>query len=344
MAAKTSQLQIRVTEEQKAALKRLAAAAKMSVSAYVLGQALPSRQQQLERVLAGLSAPGADAEAAFRELADLLADVGTDDFRDVLGNPPLERLGPVVQNQLAALVEQAANGRGIDPPDWAQGVPPLGKPHFGWPLSSLRPHQIRVTPVAFKRRGIFFDPTSRPALSSSRSRAASASPDASEALRRLEVLDEALRRDELKVEFYFLGGAVLHQVFQARPPTARIDALFRPTSAVLDVQATVAGREGWPPGWVQQAVREQLAHGTSSRWLELGNLAAFVPPLDYVLALAVARLRLGTGGGAVEDLRYVLRALNLTTADEALEVTGRYFTPRQLPPDARATLESLLAA
>jgi hypothetical protein len=344
MAAKTSQLQIRVTEEQKAALKRLAAAAKTSVSGYVLAQALPSGQHEVDRVLAGLSGPGADLEAGFGELARLLAETEAHDFPKVLGSPPLEHLSPLLQNQLAALVEQVANARGVDAPAWTEEVPALARPHFGWALSSLRPHQIRVTPVAFKRRGIFFDPASRPALASPRSQASALRVDPPESFRRLKILDEALRSSELGVEFYFLGGAILSQAFQARPPTARIDALFRPTQALAEVQATLAQREGWPAGWVQQAVREQLGHGTAGRWIELDNLAAFVPPPEYVLALAVARLRLGTGGGAVEDLRYVLRALNLTRADEALDLTGRYFTPRQLPPDARATLEALLAA
>ena len=343
MAAKTSQLQIRVTEEQKAALKRLAAAAEMTVSSYVLAQALPARHQQLDRALEALTAPGADLHAGFEGLASLIGDTGDEEFADALGSPSVEHLTRLLQNQLAALVEQAANARGLEPPGWVQKVPALPRPHFAWPLSSLRPHQIRVTPVAFKRRGVFFDPATRPAFSRLRAREAihSALP---ESLRRLKSLDETLQASELKVEFYFLGGAVLLQAFHARPHTAHIGAFFRPASAVLDVQAALARAEGWPAGWVQQAVKEQLADAPAHRWLELGNLSAFVPPLDYVLALTVARLRLGEGGGPLEDLRYVLRALNLTSAAEALELTGRYFTSRQLPADARATLDRILAA
>ena len=343
MAAKTSQLQIRVTEEQKAVLKRLAGAAEMTVSQYVLAQAIPSRHQRLSRILESLGAASGDPAASFADLAALLDQTDSDDFTTVLGGSSLGSLNPLVQNQLAAMVEQTANRRFIDPPPWVEAAPALARPHFAWPLSSLRPHQIRVTPTAFKRRGIFFDPASRPEFSSALAGPAKPRASASEAWTRLAALDEACRVSELKVEFYFLGGAVLVQAFSARPRTAHIEAMLRPASAVLELQAALSKREGWPAGWAQEAVQEHLGKDTrASRYLELPNLAAFVPPLEYVLALSVARLRLGPDQGGA-DLRYVLRALNLTTAEEALEVTERYFTPRQLPEDARATLHTLLA-
>jgi hypothetical protein len=57
----------------------------------------------------------------------------------------------------------------------------------------------------------------------------------------------------------------------------------------------------------------------------------------------LAALRLGAGARALDDLRFVLRALNLTTPEATLEIAGRYFGRRQLPPDARHLLEGLLA-
>ena len=54
MGTKTSQLQIRVTPEQKEALKRLAADAGISVSKYVLACALPSGQLEFARHIQAL--------------------------------------------------------------------------------------------------------------------------------------------------------------------------------------------------------------------------------------------------------------------------------------------------
>jgi hypothetical protein len=345
MGAKTSQLQIRVSEEEKAALKRQASAAKMSVSAYVLAQALPARHRDLDRLLGELEGAGAPQRAVLQELAAHISETEPDDFAEALANLSVEPLSPILRNQVAAMVEQAAYARGIDPPEWVDGVPPMGRPHYGWPLSSLRPHQIRVTPVPFKKRGIFFDPASpRATPTIEPARASKIHDGAPEPLRRLALLDQSLAYLELKVEFYLLGGAVLSQAFHSRPPTAHVSALFRPPGAVADAVATLTQRHGWPDDWLTGAIKERLLGGIrSDRYVELANLSVFVPPLEYVLALKVASLRLGAGARALDDLRYVLRASNLMGADDALSITGRYFSERQLPGDARETLEGLFA-
>ncbi|HUG36455.1 MAG TPA: hypothetical protein VML54_05860, partial [Candidatus Limnocylindrales bacterium] len=265
MSAKTSQLQIRVSEEEKAALKRLAAAANLSVSAYVLAQALPARYGDLDRLLGELAGAGARQGAVLGKLAAHISETGADDFADALANPSLEPLSPVLRNQVAAMVEQAAYTRGIDPPEWVDGVPPMGRPHFGWPLSSLRPHQIRGTPVPFKKRGLFFDPASSRATPTIESGRASQIHDgAPERLRRLALLDQSLSSLELDVEFYLLGGAVISQAFHARPPTAHVSALFRPPGAVADAVATLTKREGWPGDWLTGAIKEHLLGGIRS--------------------------------------------------------------------------------
>ena len=343
MATKTSQLQIRVTEEQKTTLKQLARAANMSVSEYVLSLVLPARGTEVSRLLERL-ASGA-GEANLGELAALFRGMRPSDFADALAAVPLERLAPLTRNQLAALVEQAAHAKSVEPPGWVHAVPPLARPHFRWSLESLRPHEIRVTPVPFKRRGIFFDPATYPAFQERASDHPSLSVNqGSEALRRLEILAQSLQAPELKVEFYLLGGAIVFQAFRASPPTAHVSALFGSAAAVVAELANLTRREGWDPRWLQDAIKDYLLGGVrADRYLELPSLAVFVPPLEYVLALKIASLRAGADDRAVDDLRYVVRALNLVSADAALEIAGRYFAARQLPADARATLQGLLA-
>lgn len=343
MPIKTSQLQIRVTEEEKAALKRLARAANLSVSRYVLAQALPSRPGEIERLLDALGRPGADIPATLDQIQRVLAEAPADGVAGALGHPPpLERLEPVHRNRLAATVEQVAYAHGVDPPAWVANVAPLSRPHFGWSLASLQPHQIRVTPVPFKRRGLFFDPATRPAVMSGSPLARA--EEAGTATWKLLRLAELLVSLELKAEFYFLGGAILFHTFHARPGTAHIDALLRAPVEASDAAADLGRREGWEPGWLRGAVKEVLHGGRRpDRYFEAGGLAVFVPAAEYVLAVKVASLRLGAGTRTLDDLRYVLRGLNLVTPDDALEIAGRYLGERQLPADAREVLRGLLA-
>jgi hypothetical protein len=163
MGAKSSQLQIRVTPAEKAALKRLAKAAGQSVSGYVLSQALPSEERRLTRLYDRLTETGADHRPTFRDLEELLVEIPASELGDAVPEPESDGLGAVLLNSVAALVEREAHRKGVPPPEWTARVPPLPRPHFGWPMRSLRPHQLRVAPIPFKRRNIYFDPATGPA-------------------------------------------------------------------------------------------------------------------------------------------------------------------------------------
>lgn len=156
MSVKTSQLQIRVTPRQKAALKRLASAAGQSVSAYVLSRALPAEQERFAEILDALR-DGADRRYALAELNDLLSSLPPGRFPDAVARAELRDLSPYLRNYVAAMVEQAAHQRRLAPPAWVHDVAPLEEPRFATDLKSLRLHLLREAPVPFKRRNIFVD-------------------------------------------------------------------------------------------------------------------------------------------------------------------------------------------
>lgn len=162
MAPKTSQLQIRVTVDEKEALKRLAAAAGLSVSSYVLSRVLPLAELEFTRLYARAAEPGVDRMPLLDELDQALERLTGVDLATKVPRPDGRTLSPVLHNCIAAMVERVAARKRAAPPRWVSDVPPLARPHFGWSLQSLRPHQIRVTPVAFKRRNLFFDPAAGP--------------------------------------------------------------------------------------------------------------------------------------------------------------------------------------
>jgi len=156
MAAKTLQLQIRVTPQQKAALKRQADAAGQDVSSYVLSRLVPPERDRFAEVLRALESD-ADARFALAELNDFLYACAPGAFVDAVARAGLTRLSPYLQNYVAAMVEQAAGQKDVVPPAWTQDVAPLATPQFATPLLSLRMHLLRSAPVAFKRRNIFVD-------------------------------------------------------------------------------------------------------------------------------------------------------------------------------------------
>ena len=152
--AKTSQLQIRISPSQKDVLKSLAADAGVSVSEYVLSKALPSHRLHFQERVDALRGDG-PRTTALEGLTTYLKSLSDHDFRDATGGDGPNHLPVLLQNYVAAVVEQEADRRRLPAPEWTLSVPPLPSPHFAWDLRSLRPHLMRVTPAAFKKRRIF---------------------------------------------------------------------------------------------------------------------------------------------------------------------------------------------
>lgn len=156
MSRKTQQLQIRVTAREKAALKRRARAAGRDLSSYVLARLLGDDAGRFAGILAGMG-KAADHRYALAELNDFLAGLSPLEFADAVANADLDGLSPDLRNYVAAMVEQAAHARELDPPAWVQGIAPLASPWFVTPLASLRMHLLTAAPVPFRRRNIFVD-------------------------------------------------------------------------------------------------------------------------------------------------------------------------------------------
>lgn len=163
--------------------------------------------------------------------------------------------------------------------------------------------------------------------------------------RLLDLLSEELTSVEVDGELYLVGGAVMCLAFDARPATRNIDALFKPARAIREAAARMAVRAGVSTGWLNDAVKGYLDDRADfDPFLELPHLQVFVARPEYLLAMKCASMRLGEEFHDLADVRYLLRYLNITDADAALEVVTRYFDEGQLLPKTRLAIEELLAS
>lgn len=163
-------------------------------------------------------------------------------------------------------------------------------------------------------------------------------------IRRLfELLNRELDAEGVLGELYLVGGAVLCLALDAREATRDVDAFFRPTALVRRAARRVAQRAGIPDSWLNDAVKAHLSpRGDFDPWLELDHLRVFVARPEYMLAMKCAAMRLGEEFHDLEDVRFLLRYLGISSAGEALEVVLRYFEASQLPPKTGLALEELL--
>lgn len=162
--------------------------------------------------------------------------------------------------------------------------------------------------------------------------------------RLLELLERELASVDVEGEVYLVGGAVMCLALDARPATRDVDAFFRPTREVREAAARVAAAEGVPDNWLNDAVKGFLSpRGDFDPYMERPHLRVFVARPEYLLAMKCASMRLGEEFHDLEDVRFLLRYLNISAVDEALAVVGRYFDEDRLLPKTRLALEEILA-
>ncbi len=162
-------------------------------------------------------------------------------------------------------------------------------------------------------------------------------------LRLFELLDAELAASGAQGEVYLVGGAVMCLALDARAATRDVDAWFKPASVVREAAARVANRVSVPADWLNDAVKGWLSpRGTFDPYLERPHLKVFVAQPSYLLAMKCAAMRLGEEFHDLDDVRFLLRYLNITRASDALEIVTRYFDETQIPTKSRLALEELL--
>ncbi len=158
-----------------------------------------------------------------------------------------------------------------------------------------------------------------------------------------ESLNDALRKDEINGELYLVGGAVMCLAFQSRPSTRGVDALFVPASEVRLAAGKVASEMDVDDNWLNDAVKAYLSpDGEFDLFLELDHLRVLVAQPEYLLAMKCLAMRIGEEYHDEDDIRYLLRYLNIESYDKAIEVISAYYPEAQFPQKSLYALEELL--
>jgi len=160
----------------------------------------------------------------------------------------------------------------------------------------------------------------------------------------LRALSEELGRMNVNSELYLVGGAVMCLAFTARPSTQDIDAIFVPSAEVHAAAKRVALQLGVKGDWLNDGVKGFLSQkGEFEPYLELSNLQVFIAKAEYLLAMKCLAMRIGEEFRDIEDVRYLLRHLNIQTYNEAMEVISKYYPSDKFPTKTRYVLQELLS-
>lgn len=166
------------------------------------------------------------------------------------------------------------------------------------------------------------------------------------ALRRLA---ELLQERGAEGEVCLLGGTVMVLAFRSRPSTRDVDAIFQPAALVRELSRRVAAERGLPDDWLNDGAKGFISarHETTIADLpQFEGLRLTVPTPEYMLAMKCMASRIGAGPddpGDVADIRFLVRHLGLTSAEEARVILARYYPEERIPPRATYLLEDIFA-
>ena len=163
-------------------------------------------------------------------------------------------------------------------------------------------------------------------------------------IRRLfDLLNQELRTSAIQGELFLVGGAVMCLAYSARPSTLDVDAVFRPPTGVREAAARVGARAGLHQDWLNDGVKGFLsAQGDFAPFLELDHLRVMVAQPSYLLAMKCLAMRIGAEFHDEDDVRYLLRHLDIRSYAEAMAVIGRYYPLERFPQKTLYALAELL--
>jgi hypothetical protein len=160
--------------------------------------------------------------------------------------------------------------------------------------------------------------------------------------RLFDLLNEQMRLESLEGEVYLVGGAVMCLVFNARPATKDVDAYFQPARKIREAAAKVSVKVGIKEDWLNDAVKGYFSDkGEYDMFLELSHLRVFVARAGYLLAMKSLAMRIGEEFHDLDDIRYLIRYLNLKTYQEATEMITRFYPLERFPQKTLYALEEI---
>lgn len=158
-----------------------------------------------------------------------------------------------------------------------------------------------------------------------------------------EALNAELTKAGVAGDLFLVGGAAMCLAYDARGSTKDVDAMFKPSRSVRKAAARVGLARGIGESWLNDAVKGYLSdRGAFAEFIELSNLRVSVAQADYLLAMKCLAMRIGEEFQDIDDVRFLLRLLDVESYEHAIELIGRYYPLDRFPQKTLYVLEELL--
>jgi hypothetical protein len=166
--------------------------------------------------------------------------------------------------------------------------------------------------------------------------------------RALRRLGELAQGQGVTLELSLYGGAVFTLVYGSRDSTRDVDAVIRPDEIGQRLAAKVAVELGLPRDWLNDDVKQFLAEKEAKRRLPAGEFGQgvriAVPTAAYLLAMKLRACRPPLPGyaGDYGDIRFLVRKMGISSAEEAEAIHAKFFPHDALSVEAREVVKGAI--
>jgi hypothetical protein len=165
-------------------------------------------------------------------------------------------------------------------------------------------------------------------------------------LEALTRLGKRAQNEGLLVECCIYGGALMMLAYDARLSTKDVDVVVRPREPALRLAKRVGKEMDLPDDWLNDQVRTFLAPSEQLRDLpiDIPGLHVTAPTAGYLLAMKALACRNSLPGyaGDMEDLRFLIRKMEIHAVKEIQEHIDAYYPDDVIPEAQKATLHLLI--
>lgn len=155
----------------------------------------------------------------------------------------------------------------------------------------------------------------------------------------LRALNDELCAMDVKGEVCLYGGAAMCLVYDARPATKDVDAVFKPAATIREAAKKVARTFHLKDDWLNDAVKGFLVPHEQKVFTNLPCLKVYVPEADYLLAMKAMAARLEATDKS--DVEVLIRKLNLKKAEEVFDILEKYYPRNRIQPKTQFFIEEL---
>jgi hypothetical protein len=165
--------------------------------------------------------------------------------------------------------------------------------------------------------------------------------------RALSRMGELAVREGTKLEVCIYGGAVMMLAYHSRDMTKDVDAIIQPSALGWKLARRVGDELGLPEGWINDDVKMFVAPTERTRPLpwDAPGIALTAPTAGYLLAMKALACRQPLPGfqGDLDDLRFLVRKMGVTSVDEIQDYIDKYYPDDVISVENAVVLRSIVS-